>query len=93
MRVTYCSPSCEKYLGYRLNDLNDEGQLIKTVHPDNQLIMVDALERKQAAKVECRVRNKIGDWVYLEANIMPIYKRNSSIEGLVTQLSQSEIGK
>jgi len=83
MRVTYCSPSCDKYLGYRLNDLNGEGQLIKTVHPDNQLMVVDALERKQAAKVQCRVRNKIGDWVDLEANIMPIYKRSSSIEGLV----------
>lgn len=75
MRVTYCSPSYEKYLGYTLKDQYDKDKLIKLVHPDNQAMVVHHLEKKEAAKVECRVRNKTGDWVYLEANIMPIHKK------------------
>jgi len=68
----YCSPSAERVLGYRLEDVEGK-QAAELVHPDDMLLILQVLQdairspRVSQPKIEYRVRHLNGSWRFFEA--------------------------
>jgi PAS domain S-box-containing protein len=86
--IQYETPSVERVLGYRLEDLQQAG-LAELVHPDDRPIL-DALRDQPAsstgpAQTELRIARSDGSWLFVEASVTDLLD-DPEIRGLVVTI-------
>lgn len=82
----YVSPSVEKIVGYRIEDLLGK-HLLTLVHPaDHKRVMAtfSRMEReKSPAALEYRIRDAAGKWVWVESIVNPLCDEKGAVIGFV----------
>lgn len=94
--ITFMSPKFERISGYGLSDLAQSGVefFFQSIHPDD----VDRVRRALAAlfqddqpyDVECRVRHKNGDWIWIHDRAVATYERDGIryADGLLSDITE-----
>jgi len=88
----YLSPSCERMLGYSMQEANEKGteSISDYVHPEDLIPMRERLTRLvesegASSQDEVRVRHRNGDWRVVEATSTNLLG-DPSVEGIVINL-------
>ncbi len=93
-RLAYVSSRFERLSGYSLEEIKDRGVAIffENVHPDERSAVVAAFHSiftEGQGEVECRVRRKDGEWVWVHNRAVAVYQKNGMTyaDGLVTDIT------
>lgn len=94
-RFAYVSPNIEKLSGFSAQDAYEQGWrlFLASIHPDDISRATRgfrALFRKsQAFDVECRVRRKSGQWIWVRNRALTTYERNGTLyaDGILSNIT------
>ncbi|MCD4746884.1 MAG: PAS domain S-box protein, partial [Bacteroidales bacterium] len=86
-KVLYHSPSAERILGYKLNEIQKKNYIFELIHTDDieetKKIFSNILnDFSKIFKIEYRILSKKGNWIYLES-FCSNQLNNKSINGIV----------
>lgn len=85
-KIAYLSPSCERILGFK-NYKTTGCSYIDYIHPDDQTKFIDtfekAVEEKNGTKTLYRMKNRHGDFIWLEMAATPIFNENDNLIHIV----------
>ena len=94
-RVAFMSPNIEKLSGYTHAEIVQRGAggFFHSIHPDDVAKVRGALEllfsKGQPYDVECRVRRKTGEWIWVHDRAVATYEKNGVryADGLVSNIT------
>ena len=81
-QYAFISPMIEKISGFTLSDIAQSGTrlFVESIHPDDAGAVLAAMEglfrRDEAYNVECRVRRKTGEWIWVHDRALATYEKN-----------------
>ncbi|HSD62847.1 MAG TPA: PAS domain S-box protein [Ignavibacteriaceae bacterium] len=85
----YLSPSYETKFGYTFEELKKFGPLT-LVHPDDKPLLIDW---RNKGMVEFRVRNKNGEWIWMEAESFSILGDPEIIVGIGRDITKNKMAQ
>jgi diguanylate cyclase (GGDEF)-like protein/PAS domain S-box-containing protein len=93
----YVTPSVKKVLGYTSVEYEKQS-FFKSIHPTDELLVITKIKNlidkklKNFIKIEARLKNKIGKWVWVEL-ILTNQLNNQHINGILVHVSDISIVK
>ena len=93
---SYISPNIEKLSGFTLDEIHAQGArlFLDCVHPNDLLKVRQGFEalftQGQAYDVECRVRRKNGEWIWVRDRALTTYARNGVLyaDGILSNITR-----
>ena len=83
-RYSFISPQIEKVSGYSASDVEEQGSrlFLGSIHPDDAARVRGCLEalfqRDETYDVECRIRRKNGEWIWIHDRAVATYEKRRS---------------
>jgi PAS domain S-box-containing protein len=98
-RFAYVSPNVERLSGFGLEELYENGSRLffATIHPDYLASVKDGIRQLftegRAFDVECRVRRKSGEWVWVRDRALTTYIRGGvpHADGLLSDITERKL--
>ena len=95
-RFAYVSPNVERLSGFGLEELYENGSRLffASIHPDDLASVKDGIRRLfnegRAFDVECRVRRKSGEWLWVRDRALTTYVRGGvpHADGLLSDVTE-----
>jgi two-component system, NtrC family, sensor kinase len=95
-RFAFISPNIEKVSGYTLEEVQAKGArfFFESVHPDDVVRVRSAVhalfKSGQAYDVECRVRRKTGEWIWVHDRALSTYEKAGVqyADGLLSEITE-----
>ena len=92
---TYISPKIEGLSGFSLEEIAQQGArlFLASIHPDDVDGVRTAFQalfaRGEAYDVECRVRRKTGEWIWIRDRALSTYERNGIVyaDGVLSNIT------
>jgi PAS domain S-box-containing protein len=92
----FISPNIETISGYNINEIAQHGAnlFLAAIHPDDASSVKTSMERLfsrgDAYDVECRVRRKTGEWIWVHDRAVATYERNGVryADGLLSDITE-----
>jgi len=94
-RFAFISPTIENVSGYAVDEIGEKGArlFIESIHPDDAERVKTALEalfsKNEPYDVECRVRRKSGEWIWIHDRALATYERDGVLhaDGLLSDVT------
>jgi PAS domain S-box-containing protein len=94
-RFVFISPNIERISGFSLEDINRQGAslYLDCVHPDDRARVAENLQALfgdgRPYDIECRVRRKSGDWIWVHDRAYSTYEREGVryADGILTDIT------
>jgi PAS domain S-box-containing protein len=94
-QYAFISPIIEKISGYTLSEIEQYGTrlFIEAIHPDDIRAVLASMEglfsRDEAYNVECRIRRKSGEWIWVHDRALATYEKNGVryADGILSEIT------
>jgi PAS domain S-box-containing protein len=98
MRIAFLSPNIERLSGFSLEEhcRSGSGLFLENIHPEDVGKVKEGMEalfaKGEPYDVECRVRRKDGEWIWVHDRAVATYEKNGVryADGLLTDISPSK---
>ena len=98
MRFAFISPNIERVSGFQLEEIYRRGAaaFVESIHPEDVGRVSKALEalflKGEPYDVECRVRRKDGEWIWVHDRAVATYEKNGMryADGLLSDITSSK---